>query len=130
MLLKKDLSDHSLGDIFRSVARNRLTGTLIVRSGEHESMPPRYIQFSGGQITYVSSLSLRGFRLGEILVSQKSATPADIQRALTTQDQEEQALGPLLIPQGTVTPDDIVQAIVLQFKSELHDLFLLVLILL
>ncbi len=124
MALKGNLRSFKLGEILQSLAIKRQTGTLCIFPLE-ENGRARYIHFADGRITFVSSSSTHGFRLGELLVRRKKATEEDIDAALAAQGETGQKLGTILVESGIVTADEIAEVLTFQLKEEFYDIFLL-----
>ena len=68
MPLTGSFRSFSLAELLQSLALGCRTGTLVIECADEEDFCPRYIYLSQGKITFVSSSTLQGFRLGEILI--------------------------------------------------------------
>ncbi len=125
MPLTGSIRSFSLVELFQSLALGSRTGTLVLECPGEEESCPRYFYLEQGRITFVSSSTLQGFRLGNILVRQGRVTAEDVKTALEKQSNTKQTLGAVLATEGIATAEDIREALTLQVREELFDLFLL-----
>lgn len=108
----------NLGDIFRSLANNRQSGTLIVTEGERQ----KKISFEAGAITLLSSS--RRMRIGDLLIATGKITEDDLDLAIKLQKQNRKLLGEILVEEGFCDEEDIRRIVRYQVEGEIYDLFL------
>lgn len=107
-----------LGEIFRSLAAHRRSGTLRVRQTGREKL----IYFEDGALSLLSSA--RRARLGQLLVATGKITADDLDLAVKLQRQNKLLLGEILVEEGFCDEDDITRIVRYQIEGEIYDLFL------
>ncbi|MCU0723642.1 MAG: DUF4388 domain-containing protein, partial [Planctomycetes bacterium] len=118
MSSRTNLNILDLPNIFQSLADNRRTGMLRVKSKGQEKI----ILFRGGAITQVHT-PLKSTMLGESLVRTKVIDEEILQEAMARQKATGGRLGETLIKMGRITAEDLVKALTFQTTEEVCELF-------
>jgi hypothetical protein len=101
-------------DLLCEIARERRTGALLIRSGEHY----RECYFQGGQPVFVRCNVMED-RFGEFLVRRRVITREQLDRALSVLDHFGGRLGQALASLGLVQPVDAVRLLAAQVAGKL-----------
>ena len=113
MPLQGDLDTFSMAAIGRLIHTEKKTGVLKVVSGRHQAE----IYFKAGGIVFVHGDLAADMALGRMLVQNRTADPAAIDRALAVARQAGRRLGSVLMEQGVIGANVLKRLLYHQFKE-------------
>ncbi|HEY3322382.1 MAG TPA: PQQ-binding-like beta-propeller repeat protein [Planctomycetota bacterium] len=121
MNLKGELDSIGFAQLLQTLASQRATGVLTVRSDLGEKV----IAIAEGEIAVLSDKLAERARIGDLLVARGLLTETQLDEALKIQrgTQQRSRLGDVLIKQGMVKPQQIVDSLRFQVEEEIYDLF-------
>jgi len=115
---RTNLNILDLPNIFQSLADNRRTGVLRVKSKGQE----KSVLFRNGNINMVST-PMKSTMLGEALVKTKVIDEETLRDAMDQQKKEGEKLGAVLIRMEKISEGDLVKALQFQVTEEVCELF-------
>lgn len=108
-----------LAEIFRSLQKQRRTGTLKV-SGTNGRV--KYIYFNQGEIELVKARQAKTL-IGRALMKRRKIIEADLDKALRRHRQTGEKLGKCCVALGLIREEDIREALAFQAIEEVTDIF-------
>ncbi|MHC4601146.1 MAG: DUF4388 domain-containing protein, partial [Planctomycetota bacterium] len=119
MTSRTNLNILDLPNIFQSLADNRRTGVLRVKSKGQEKL----VLFREGNINMVVT-PMKSTMLGEALLKTKVIDEMTLKDAVTAQqDAGGGKLGTLLVKSKKISEEDLVKALTFQVTEEVCELF-------
>lgn len=108
-----------LGEVFRSLQKQRRTGTLKVSAPGNRV---KYIYFNAGEIELVKAPRAKTL-IGRALVKRRKVSEQDLEKALRRHRQSGEKLGKCCVALALVRDEDIREALAFQAIEEIADLF-------
>ena len=121
MSFQGNLKSLCLFDVFQNVMNNRLSGTLMLQTGNAERM----VHFEGGTVAMISLGRGVGMPMKEFLVRRGWVTPEDLERVQRKRGTSRVPLPDLLEKQGVLPRDHFQQAAEDHLTESLYELLLL-----
>jgi hypothetical protein len=117
--LTGNLQTVPLSDLLQLITSSAKTGVLSVRGGEQK----REIYFKRGTVIYASSSGSEGQLLGNLVLSQKKISKADLERALSIQKLTGKKLGTVLLEMTKLTKEELRSFLRIQVEEIVYNLF-------
>ena len=118
MTSRTNLNILDLPNIFQSLADNRRTGVLRVKSKGQEKL----VLFRDGNINLVHT-PMKATMMGEALLKTKVIDEGTLKEAMARQKAEGEKLGGMLLKMKRISTDDLVKALTFQVTEEICELF-------
>jgi hypothetical protein len=117
--LTGNLQTVPLSDLLQLITTSAKTGMLSIRGGEQK----REIYFTKGAVIYASSSGSEGQLLGNLVLSQKKISKADLEKALSIQKLTGKRLGTVLLEMTKLTKEELVSFLRSQVEEIVYNLF-------
>ncbi len=119
MAIKGSLKEASLPDVIQLLFLGRRTGCLSLADGRKHAS----IYFDEGWITHAAIVNRRD-RLGDMLVKAGMVTVAQLEQAIAFQDtMRGRKVGEILVSLGAITREELVRYVRLQVEEGIYTLF-------
>ena len=117
--LTGNLQTVPLSDLLQLITTSAKTGMLSVRGGEQK----REIYFKKGAVIYASSSGSEEQMLGNLVLSRKKISKADLERALSIQKLTGKKLGMVLLEMTKLTKEELRSFLRIQVEEIVYNLF-------
>ncbi|MFH1422230.1 MAG: DUF4388 domain-containing protein [Planctomycetota bacterium] len=119
-MLKGNISDVNLADIFQIISMGKKEGTLTISSG----IKKVHIYFGKDTIRLLSEGEPRHTLLGDSLVIGDKISPTQLVEALAEQAKSRKPLGQILVEMGLISAADVEECLRKQVEEEICDIFI------
>ena len=120
MVLKGEVKDVGLAEVFQMLSASGREGTLTVASGRRKM----HIWFGKGRIRLLSEGRMSHTALGKILLRSGRIKPEQLTIALEEQKKSGKLLGQVLVELGFVKQEDVDECVRTQLEEEICNVFL------
>jgi len=120
MVLKGELSDVGLSEVFQMLAAAGKEGTLTIRSGKRRM----HIYFGKNSVRLMSEGDISRTALGTLLLRAGKISQDQLLQALKEQQETGELLGKTLVKMGFVSEEDVINCVKTQLEEEICNVFL------
>ena len=120
MVLKGEVKDVGLAEVFQMLSASGREGTLTVASGQRKI----HIWFGKGKIRLLREGGVSHTALGKILLRSGRIKPEHLTIALEEQKKSGKLLGQVLVELGFVKQEDVDECVRTQLEEEICNVFL------
>ena len=120
MVLKGEVRDVGLAEVFQMLSASGREGTLTVASGQRKI----HVWFGKGKIRLLREGGVSHTALGKILLRSGRIEPEHLTIALEEQKKSGKLLGQVLVERGFVKQEDIDECVRTQLEEEICNVFL------
>lgn len=120
MVLKGEVKDIGLAEVFQMLSTSGREGTLTVSSGQRKI----HIWFGKGKIRLLREGGISHTALGKILLRSGRIRPEQLTLALEEQKKSGKLLGKILVEHGFVRQEDVDECVRTQLEEEICNVFL------
>lgn len=120
VVLKGELSDVGLSEVFQMLSASGKEGTLTVKSGKRRM----HIYFGRNSIRLMCEGDVSHTALGKLLLRTNRITQEQLTEALQRQQQTGDLLGKTLVDMGFLSEEDVINSVKTQLEEEICNVFL------